>query len=1127
MIVARQERRLFIVLKLVAVLLIVAPAYSWAQCNCKFTIPAGSGYVNFDGAAKGVKAGDVICVNAGSVQTIQFSNIRGVAGNPVIIKNCGGQVQIGGTSAQNGFLFFSSKYVHLTGTGAAGVQYGFRIAATAAGSQGIAYSGLSSDVEIDHLEIGNTGYSAMMIKTDPSPNCADQSATRPNFTLNNVSIHDNYIHHTGGEGIYLGDSFYLGTTVFCGATQYCHEVRGVRIYNNRFESTGRESIQVGAGVSDIQIYNNSIYNYGTKNNPEQNGGVQLGLGTAARFYNNLIKNGSGPALAIQGIGAEYIYNNVFVNPGSGGAITINTRPTPLSTDIVNKGYAGGVYMINNTFVNAGNGVVQEYINAAPGNVMYNNLVVASAATWDKTYFYTAWNKGNNIVVPVLANAKFANAATDDYRLLTGSPAINAGRDVSVWGVIKDFLNFARPAGVAFDAGAYELAGAPSTPVAPVANAGVDKSITLPTSTLSLTGTATDADGTIASYAWTKVSGGSATLTNANSSTVSLSGLAAGSYIFRLTVTDNASYTDTDDVSVTVAPAAFAAPVANAGADKSITLPTNTLTLVGTATDADGTVVAYAWTKLSGGAATLTNANTSAVALSGLTAGPYVFRLTVRDNANYTDTNDVSVTVNAASSAPVAPVANAGADKSITLPTSTLSLSGSGTDADGTIASYSWTKLSGGSATLSNANTNTVSLSGLTAGPYVFRLTVTDNANYTDIDDVGVTVNAAPAAPVAPIANAGADKTITLPTSTLSLSGSGTDADGTIASYSWTKLSGGPATLSNANTNTVSLSGLAAGSYVFRLTVTDNANYTDNDDVGVTVNSAPAAATVVYRVNAGSPNTVAASPVSWLSDTQSSRSPYVDPGSLNYTCGATSWTGTNTTGAPNEIFGPNRYSPNYGYASQLQWNFPLSSGTYEVNLFFAETPYSGGVKTAGARVFSVKMENNTVLSNFDIYATAGMNAVKKTFTVSVTDGTLDMDFVRATGNPQVNGIEIIRTSSGGGARIAAYTEDDTTLVIDSTAVEDEEVRTAAEESSDGTMDVYPNPFSSEISLGFNTNQKQIAVSLTTLSGHTVYTNLFADASVFTIDLSTLSLPAGMYVMVITTEKGKEYKKVLKQ
>src|SRR5258707_10096816 len=53
-----------------------------------------------------------------------------------------------------------------------------------------------------------------------------------------------------------------------------------------------------------------------------------------------------------------------------------------------------------------------------------------------------------------------------------------------------------------------------------------------------------------------------------------------------------------------------------------------------------------------------------------------------------------------------------------------------------------------------------------------------------------------------------------------LNGSGTDSDGSIASYLWTQVSGGAASLTNANTANLTASGLQAGSYVFRLTVTD-------------------------------------------------------------------------------------------------------------------------------------------------------------------------------------------------------------------------------------------------------------------------------------------------------------------
>ena len=43
--------------------------------------------------------------------------------------------------------------------------------------------------------------------------------------------------------------------------------------------------------------------------------------------------------------------------------------------------------------------------------------------------------------------------------------------------------------------------------------------------------------------------------------------------------------------------------------------------------------------------------------------------------------------------------------------------------------------------------------------------------------------------IPPVANAGVDNTITLPANSVTLSGSGTDADGTVVSYSWAKISG--------------------------------------------------------------------------------------------------------------------------------------------------------------------------------------------------------------------------------------------------------------------------------------------------------------------------------------------------
>ena len=180
-----------------------------------------------------------------------------------------------------------------------------------------------------------------------------------------------------------------------------------------------------------------------------------------------------------------------------------------------------------------------------------------------------------------------------------------------------------------------------------------------------------------------------------------------------------------------------------------------------------------------------------------------------------------------------PTANAGADQSITLPTSTISLSGSGIDPDGTISSYFWTKISGPSTgTITNANSASTSVTGLVQGVYQFELKVTDNNAATAVDTVQITVNAA--VNIAPVAEAGANQTIDLPTSNTNIAGSGTDADGTVRSYNWTKISGPAATIVSPNSKSSSVTGLLIGSYKFQLMVTDNKGATGKDSMQITV-----------------------------------------------------------------------------------------------------------------------------------------------------------------------------------------------------------------------------------------------------------------------------------------------------
>src|SRR5665647_1276761 len=110
---------------------------------------------------------------------------------------------------------------------------------------------------------------------------------------------------------------------------------------------------------------------------------------------------------------------------------------------------------------------------------------------------------------------------------------------------------------------------PNTP--PTADAGSNQSITLPTNNITLNGSGKDSDGTISSYAWTKISGpSSGTINNANSASSIVNNLSEGVYQFELTVTDDKGATGKDIVQVTVNPAANISPTANAGVDQTIT-----------------------------------------------------------------------------------------------------------------------------------------------------------------------------------------------------------------------------------------------------------------------------------------------------------------------------------------------------------------------------------------------------------------------------------------------------------------------------------------------------------------------------------------------------------------------------
>ncbi|HNR72657.1 MAG TPA: T9SS type A sorting domain-containing protein [Cyclobacteriaceae bacterium] len=86
------------------------------------------------------------------------------------------------------------------------------------------------------------------------------------------------------------------------------------------------------------------------------------------------------------------------------------------------------------------------------------------------------------------------------------------------------------------------------------------------------------------------------------------------------------------------------PSVFAGSNKKFLTQEGTVYLHGDAFDIDGTVTSVQWTKVSGPAVTLENANTLILSITNLQPGTFTFRLTATDNLGQQRSDDITVTL---------------------------------------------------------------------------------------------------------------------------------------------------------------------------------------------------------------------------------------------------------------------------------------------------------------------------------------------------------------------------------------------------------------------------------------------------------------------------------------------------
>ncbi|WP_251343663.1 PKD domain-containing protein [Haloplanus halophilus] len=250
----------------------------------------------------------------------------------------------------------------------------------------------------------------------------------------------------------------------------------------------------------------------------------------------------------------------------------------------------------------------------------------------------------------------------------------------------------------------------------------------------------------------------------------------------------------------------------------------------------------------------------------------------------------------------------------------------------------------------------------------------------------------------------------------------TDSDGTIQSYEWDFDGDGT---TDATGQQVVHNYSTADTYQVSLTVTDDDGLSDGETATITVTDAgdgdqPTDGEVVYRVNAAGPSITATDGgPDWDADTGSDPSPYrITTDSTATTDDSITFDPSVPPGTPELMFQSHRWDGNDN--GSQEWEFPVTAGqSYQVRLHFAETSWYGPDGTQsdsgeenGPRIFDAEIEGQQVLDDYEIHEDVGHDVgTTKNFTVTPSDGTLDIDLLHVSDDPMVSGIEIVAVDNG--------------------------------------------------------------------------------------------------------------------
>jgi len=346
--------------------------------------------------------------------------------------------------------------------------------------------------------------------------------------------------------------------------------------------------------------------------------------------------------------------------------------------------------------------------------------------------------------------------------------------------------------------------APLTPSAPVVEAIIHPTCSVPTGSVSLGGLPATGTWTVRLYPGAIVHEGSGT-------TLTVSGLDPGTYYFTVVNSDGCVSAASADAVINPRPVVPLPPVPGPVTQPSCSSPTGSVTLSGL--PASGT-----WTLTRSPGGVITTGTGTSTLVTGLESGTYTY--TVTNEGGCTSGPSADITVIAGPDIPGAPVPGSVTQPSCNISTGRVVLSG-------LPASGSWTLTRHPDGVIYTGTGTSTTLTGLESGTFTF--TVRNSDGCLSGQSSQVIINPQPSTPTAPVPGAITQPTCELPTGSVIINGLPGQGNWTLTRFP------GSITVTASGTS-FTVHGLDPGSYNF--TVTNAGGCTSAVSADVVINPQP-------------------------------------------------------------------------------------------------------------------------------------------------------------------------------------------------------------------------------------------------------------------------------------------------